>query len=230
MKYTTLLIDADDTLFDFDKAEETSLDRFYKRMDLKCPYNEFREVYNRENHLLWKAFERGKATAEKVKVQRFVNTMKALELYEDNGVELSRIYMEELSRCRFLLPGADDFCEKLSSHYNLYVITNGLWDVQRSRVGDSEIYRRFFKGLIVSEKVGSAKPDKGIFDEARKTAGNPLLEEMLIIGDSLTSDIRGGDLYGIDSCWFNPGGKELVGPSTPTYEVADYESLLKILL
>ncbi|MBN2657709.1 MAG: YjjG family noncanonical pyrimidine nucleotidase [Spirochaetales bacterium] len=230
MKYTTLLIDADDTLFDFDKAEETSLERFYRRMELQCSYDDFRNVYNRENRHLWKAFEQRAVTAEDVKVNRFINTMESLGIYEGNGVELSRVYMEELSRCRFLLPGAEEICKKLSSSYGLYIITNGLWDVQRYRVGESDIYRNYFKGLVVSEKIGSAKPDRGIFDESRRLAGHPPLDQMLIIGDSLTSDIRGGDLYGIDTCWFNRTGEELTGPTKPTYEVRSFDELAELLL
>lgn len=229
MKYTTLLFDADDTLYDFRKAEETALKRFFERLELLCPYEIFREVYRVENEKLWEAFERREATAEQVKVNRFVNTLVSLGAYQGNGDELSRDYMEELARCRFLLPGADRLCKNLSACFDLYIITNGLWDVQRSRIGDSEIYRQYFKGMVVSEKVGSAKPDRKIFEEVWSLAGNPPLEKILIIGDSLSSDIRGGAQFGIDTCWFNPRAKELNNSPQPTYEVKNYGELEEIL-
>lgn len=230
MKYTTLLFDADGTLFDFDKTEEISLQNFYRKVNLSCPYEEFHAVYERENRLLWEALERGEVTAEEVKVGRFVNTMEALGLYEGNGEELSALFIEELAHCGFLLEGAESLIASLHPHYELYIITNGLWDVQRRRLGDSPMYRNYFKGMTVSEKVGSAKPSKGIFDEAFKLAGHPSKEKVMIIGDSLTSDIRGGNLYEIDTCWFNPMGKERGDTAEPTYTVNSFREMEELLL
>jgi len=228
LKYTTLLFDADGTLYDFEKAEEKALKSFYTRAKIKCPYNEFYEVYEIENHLLWKAFEMGEVSAETVKVKRFENTMNKLSLYENNAKELSCIFIDELSKCDFLLEGAEELIEKIKDDYKLMVITNGLWDIQKKRIGQSNLYNHF-DGLIVSEKVGYAKPDSRIFDQAFKEASYPEKEQVLIIGDSLTSDIKGGLLYGIDTCWYNPEGKAADKEITPDYDVRSFEELEKLL-
>lgn len=228
MKYNTLLFDADDTLFDFDKAENTALRSFYSLQKIPVPFDEFKEVYEIENAKLWKALEEGATTPGEIKVNRFVNTMKKLSIYQDNGVELSRVFVDELAKCDYLLEGASEFIASINGSFKMIIITNGLWDVQRRRVGLSDIYSSF-SGLIVSEKVGASKPDGIIFEEAIKAAGNPPKETVLMIGDSLTSDIKGGFLYGIDTCWYNPVRKELTGKIKPTYEVCTYKELKNLL-
>ncbi|MDA3811690.1 MAG: YjjG family noncanonical pyrimidine nucleotidase [Spirochaetaceae bacterium] len=228
MKYTTLLFDADGTLYDFEKAEEKSLESFYSLIQLNCPYKEFKEVYEIENRLLWKAFEEGVVSAGEVKEKRFENTIKKLSLYENNAKELSQLYIEELSKCDFLIPGAKELIECIKDKYVLLIITNGLWDVQKKRIGQSDLYQ-YFNGLIVSEKVGFAKPDSRIFDRAFAEANHPDKQDVMIIGDSLTSDIRGGVLYGIDTCWINLDGRDNLSDISPTYEVSSFQELKSLL-
>lgn len=230
MKYSTLFFDADGTLYDFKKTEQIALENFYGKRDLDCSFTDFLTVYERENRLLWEALERGEVTPGQVKTDRFINTMTVLGIYRGDGEEMSRDFMNELAGGKFLIPGAEKLIEMLAPRYGLYIITNGLWDVQRRRLGESEIFKKYFQGLIVSEKAGAAKPAAVIFDEAFRVAGNPPKEKVLIIGDSLTSDIRGGDLYGIDTCWYNPAGLEQTGPSVPTYTVSDYDEIAAILM
>lgn len=230
MKYTTLLFDADGTLYDFEKAEIIALTNLYRKSEITCSFKKFRGVYERENKKLWKALEKGSVTADQVKVERFSETLKALDIHGFDGYEMSRLFMEELADCQFLLPGAEELIKKLYRKYDLYIITNGLWDVQKKRIGESLIYKKYFKDMIVSEKVGSAKPDRAIFEEACRIAGNPPINKILMIGDSLTSDIRGGDLFGMDTCWINLEGKDMAGLSYPTYTVQTFSELEAILL
>lgn len=228
MKYTTLLFDADGTLFDFDIAEDISLRSFYKIQKISCSYEKFHEVYCRENALLWKALEEGKIKASEIKTKRFENTMKALSLYRDNAEELSTLFIDELAKCDHLLEGAMEMIANIAPHYKLIIITNGLWDVQRRRIGNSTLYK-FFDGMVVSEKVGSAKPDRGIFEETLKTAGNPPKEKVLMIGDNLKADILGANLFGIDSCWFNPQKTKNPGEVLPSCEVHSFKELGELL-
>ena len=228
MKYTTLLFDADGTLYDFDKAEDVALKSFLKQIDISIPFEQFKHIYEFENALLWKAFEEGKVTAGEVKVKRFENTMQKLSIFKYDGNELSNLYISELAKCDYLLNGAEKLIEIIHDSYNLLIITNGLWDVQRFRIGESDLYK-YFSGLIVSENVGSAKPDKKIFDKTFEKASNPDREKVLIIGDSLSSDIQGGLKYGIDTCWFNLSGADNHGDIIPTYEVRSFEELKELL-
>ncbi len=228
MKYTTLLFDADGTLFDFDIAEDVSLRSFFNIQKIPCTYELFYEVYSRENALLWIALEEGKVDAREIKTKRFENTMKALSLYNDNAEELSTLFIDELAKCDHLLEGAMEMIANIAPHYKMYIITNGLWDVQRRRIGNSPLYK-FFDGMVVSEKIGSAKPDSGIFEETLKAAGHPPKDKILMIGDNLKADIHGANLFGIDSCWFNPLKKFNTGDVTPTCEVHSFEELGKLL-
>lgn len=228
MKYTTLLFDADDTLFDFDIAEDISLRSFYKIQKIPCSYERFYEEYRRENALLWSALEEGEIQASQIKTKRFENTMKALSLYKDNAEELSTLFIDELAKCDHLLDGALELIAAIAPHYKMYIITNGLWDVQRRRIGNSPLYK-FFDGMVVSEKVRSAKPDRGIFEEALKTAGNPPKSEILMIGDNLKADILGANLFGIDSCWYNPLKEFNPGEIIPRWEIHSFKELEEFL-
>ena len=210
------------------KAENTALRSLFNQVGFPCSYKYFKEVYEIENALLWNSFERGDVTAEEVKVKRFDNTLKKLALYESRGKDFCDLYIEELAKCDFLLEGAFELVQKISGIYKLFFITNGLWDVQRRRIGSSPIFT-YFQGLIVSEKVGSAKPDRIIFDEAFKEASYPDKKKVLIIGDSLSSDIKGGALYGIDTCWYNPYRFPLSTELVPTYEVNSFTQLEELL-
>ena len=107
-----------------------------------------------------------------------------------------------------MIEGAEELLAKLEGEVGLMLITNGLKDVQRSRLAHSTI-QHYFSDVIISEEVGSAKPDEGIFNVAFEKMSHPPKADVLIIGDSLTSDIRGGNRFGIDTCWFNPEGRNM---------------------
>jgi 2-haloacid dehalogenase len=110
----------------------------------------------------------------------------------------------------------------------MLIITNGLAEVQRQRFERSAI-RDFFAGLVISEEVGSAKPDGEIFEVAFQRMGQPRKRDVLIVGDSLTSDMRGGSEFGIDTCWFNPNRNALPAGVTVTYEIRRLEELLSLV-
>ena len=141
---------------------------------------------------------------------------------------MSRRYLEHLSRGTDLIDGAEAVLERLSARAGMVLVTNGLQDVQRSRFARSTI-GGYFRDLVISEEVGAAKPDGRIFDAAFRALGNPRKEEVLMIGDSLSSDIRGGADYGIDTCWFNPEGKPREGEIEIRYEIRRLSELPPIV-
>jgi FMN phosphatase YigB (HAD superfamily) len=127
-----------------------------------------------------------------------------------------------------MIEGASGILDKLSSRYVLTLITNGISSVQRSRLKAAGI-EKYFKKIVISEEIGFKKPDKKFFDEALRQNINPLKEEILVIGDSLSSDILGGINYGLDTCWYNPEGKTNTSGITPEYEISSLDELLKIV-
>ena len=126
------------------------------------------------------------------------------------------------------MDGAYAVLQTLSGSSQIAIVTNGLEAVQRSRLMRSTIHP-FVTELIISEEVGAAKPHPAYFDAAFARIGNPPKRDVLIIGDSLTSDIQGGVDYAIDTCWYNPAGERKPESLHITYQIRGLSELLKII-
>lgn len=224
-KYKWLLFDADGTLFDFDRAAAATLaDTFRGLVGHFEPH--YHQVYERINLQIWRDYEAGRVTQDQLRTQRFES------LFAEVGVEadpeaFSSSYLKNLSSHTDLLADAEDVVRQLAQKTNLMIITNGLKEVQRPRFAAASI-SRYFEDFVISEEVGAAKPDPKIFDEAFARMGNPAKSEVLIIGDSLTSDIKGGNNYGIDTCWFNPASRARDHQVEISYEIAHLSELLSL--
>ncbi len=225
-RYQTVFIDADDTLFDYPRAEERAFSRTCGRFGL-AETPELRAAYRRINRDQWRRLERGETDQRTLRTERF------RLLFEETRDRLDAeavgtAYVEELSLGADLLPGAREICEYLAARYALAIVTNGLADVQRSRLALSGL-QEFIADLVISEEAGASKPDPRIFEYARGRIGRPEREGMIMVGDSLESDIRGGAAFGIDTCWFNPVGVPNPTELRPTYEIRDLGELRRIL-
>ena len=224
MKYKWLLFDADHTLFDFDLAEVKALANSFT--EFGYPYNGTTgETYRTINQQIWRQLERGEITPQALRTTRF------LRLFETVGIKadpepFSDAYLRHLANCGDLIEGAEEAIHQLSQNYQLGLITNGLSDVQRPRLAASPL-QPYFKTFTISNEVGYAKPDPRIFDVAFAAMGNPAKSDVLIIGDSLTSDMQGGFNYNIDTCWFNPHHKSHNGLPI-TYEIKHLSELMTL--
>jgi 2-haloacid dehalogenase len=212
MPYKWLLFDLDGTLFDYDRAEQSALRGAFE--GLAIPYQEsYLPIYHEINHRLWLDFEKGTIDQATLRLQRFEMLFEALSLQCDTPA-FSAIYLAHLANGAFLMAEAEETVKTLHDKADLAAITNGLTEIQGPRLARSGL-EGYFKAVIVSEEVGSAKPAPEIFDTAFARMGHPAKDEVLIVGDSLTSDIQGGHDYGIDTCWFNPNNRSNDGvPST----------------
>jgi YjjG family noncanonical pyrimidine nucleotidase len=222
MKYSWLFFDADDTLFDYPKAESGALEMTFLDMGLSYLPDTL-ATYQVFNQQVWREFEQGKISALDLRIQRFNRLFDHLHL----GVDLeafSQRYLVNLSRESGLIDGADRLLTNLSGHYRMGLITNGLPEVQRPRLAASGI-ARFFEFVAISEELGVAKPDPRFFTIALDMAGHPDPRSVLVIGDSVNSDIRGGVESGLDALWYNPAAKA-VDPRWPV--VQDCRSLEEI--
>jgi len=224
--YCWLLFDADGTLFDYDQAETYALQQSFTQTGV--PFDgDCQTTYRMINHQMWQDFEQGNITAERLKTKRFELLFEALSLKVDARVFSDR-YLTNLSRATFLMQGAEETVRKLSEVYHIAMITNGLTKVQRPRFRES-LLAPYIEAIIISEEIGVAKPDPRIFDMAFEQMQNPARHEVLIIGDSLTSDMQGGHNYGIDTCWFNPKRLPNTTPINPTFEIQRISELLGML-
>jgi 2-haloacid dehalogenase len=224
--YRWLLFDADGTLFDYDKAETVALSSTFRAFDIHYEPT-YADAYRVINGQFWRDFELGLIDQKSLRTSRFSQLFDSLGL-EADPLSFSRKYLEYLSMGTYLIDGAEEVLAALQPDYRLAIITNGLKDVQRPRLASSSI-GAYFEVLVISEEIGKAKPDPAIFDAAFDLLGNPALEEVLIIGDSLTSDIAGGYRYGIDTCWFNPSNLDPDQDLDIVHTITDLRQLLDIL-
>jgi 2-haloacid dehalogenase len=226
IKYKWLLFDADGTLFDYDRAEATALKKTFEEVG---PGFEpaYATAYRRINGEIWLEFERGRISQEKLRARRFELLFEAMGIECDAGAFSGR-YLRNLAAASQLIEGAEEIVKKLHGKAGLMIMTNGLKDVQRPRFARS-IIGGYFDDVVISEEVGVAKPDRRIFDVAFQKMDHPRKEDVLIVGDSLTSDIKGGSDYGIDTCWFNPKQKPRSLDIEIRYEIDDLKDLWDVV-
>jgi YjjG family noncanonical pyrimidine nucleotidase len=227
MNYHWLLFDADNTLFDFDLAEREALrDTFLQNGLTYEPHYE--EIYHRINEQIWVEFEAGRISAVDLRVRRFADLLAQLNIDFDPR-RISQDYLPNLARCSQLINGAVETLQALSQHARLALITNGLSDVQRPRLKGSAI-SGLFAEVIISEEIGAAKPQPRFFEIALERIGRPAKEQVLVIGDGLTTDILGANRAGIDACWANLKGAALREGFQVKYEIHALPELVKIIL
>jgi len=226
MKYKWLLLDADGTLFDYDKAEAVALEKTFEQEG--CGFEpSYAGVYRRINEQIWLNFEQGKISQDRLRTKRFELFLEAVHI-ESDPVLFSQRYLKHLADGAYLIKDAEEIVRSLHGRIGLLLITNGLKEVQRSRLAKSTI-GKYFADVVISDEIGVAKPERQIFDVAFSKMGNPRKEEVLIVGDSLTSDIQGGSDYGIDTCWFNPERKSRDLNVEIRYEIHRLNELLNIV-
>lgn len=225
--YQWLLFDADNTLFDFDAAEEYALCRTLSHFGVQAT-DRIKNIYKKGNRALWDAFEQGKISQDRILAQRFTLFLEAAGLGGD-GKAWNQFYMESLAGCSVLLPGAEDLCRRASQHYTLCLATNGVPFIQRSRLEHSPIARFFGDRVFISGEMGCRKPDKQFFETILTTLGaKNHRARVLVIGDSLSSDIRGAFNSQLDSVWLRWPSSQ-TGAVKPTYEVESLAQLGQLL-
>lgn len=230
MRYSNILFDADDTLFDYSQGESYALTRSLEQEGIICT-DEVVQAYRVINQQLWDDFEQRKIKLDTLRTERFSRLIHELSLPIKSDVHFfSECYLKFLGEAAFLVEGAYDICKYLKdSGKELSIITNGIKKVQMNRIARSDL-AEFFTEIIVSEDTGYQKPHPGIFDYAFAKLGTPDKAKVLIVGDSLTSDMKGGIDYGIDTCWFNP--RHLPNPPEicPTYEIDRLQQIKTFIL
>ena len=214
MRYQLLIFDLDNTVFDYDKAENFALDKTLRHFG--CPVTAgIKESYRTINEETWQRFERGEITSVRLRTERF-EKFGAYHGFVWEAEEVSSIYLENLGLGGFIFEGVESLLFELSKDFRLAALTNGISDVQRARLANSP-FKNLFKPLIISDEVGIAKPDRKIFDILLEQAGINNRNSVLMTGDGLSSDIAGAIAAGIPNCWYNPGGLEAPDDIRPDF-------------
>ncbi|HSN57138.1 MAG TPA: YjjG family noncanonical pyrimidine nucleotidase [Candidatus Sulfomarinibacteraceae bacterium] len=226
MTYAWIFFDADGTLFDYASAEAAALEGGFRALGLSWD-PAYGPLYTGINAAIWLEFERGEIDQVRLRTERFERLFAEVGLAADTA-EFSRCYLEVLARQAALLPGAEAVVRRLTGSHEMLLLTNGLAEVQRPRFAAAPI-RDCFADVVISEEVGLAKPDPAIFDLALERVGSPERSTVLVVGDSLSSDIAGGAAAGLDTCWFNPEGAGNGHGVAPTHEIRRLRQLLEIV-
>jgi len=226
VKYQILLCDVDDTLFDFGAGETIALGQTFAHFQI-ADTQENRAAYLRANLEQWKKLERGETTQKKLRVDRFREFVKAANLTADPEA-LSEDYIQTLGEQRIPLQGAAELCEAVSRHMPIYLVTNGISRIQRSRMKGS-VVEPYLTGMVISEELGVSKPDPAMVLEALAQAGVDDLSRVILLGDSQTSDIAAANNAGVDSILFT-NGREIPEGHKATYAVKTLEEAMQIIL
>jgi len=225
-KYDIILFDADRTLFDFDKAEKKAIKKICNDINIIFNKKNFNN-YKRINHKYWEDFEKGLIKQDIINNGRFKDFFEYLKIDEDY-IYYANKYLDYLSEGTYLIKGAHKLVKRLSKNYILILLTNGLTQVQQPRFNNSKI-KKYFDNIVISQKVKCKKPEKEIFDIALNKYQNIKRKRMIIIGDSLTSDIKGGINAKIDTCWYNIDRVINKKEIKPDYTIEDLKEVLVIL-
>lgn len=221
-----VLFDLDDTLLDFKRAEAEAIRHTLKEIGID-PTDETVALYSRINRSCWAKLETGEYTREEVLHNRFDMLFEALGVSGDAHAT-QKLYEYRLSLGAYYLEGAEELLDSIHGKYRLYLATNGIVNVQTRRLRDSGI-EKYFDDIFVSERIGYNKPDKRFFDYAFERIPDFKHEETVMVGDLLTSDIKGGINAGIKTVHFNPKGLKNDTGITPDYEIGTLAELVELL-
>ena len=229
MQYDTLLFDIDNTLLDFEADESQALKRLFDFVGIQLT-DELHQKYSNYNKSLWQKLERNEITRDELLATRFNVFFKVNFNRDVTDLNLNDRYINYLSDGHDLMPHATELLQflKQSPAIRLEIATNGVPQTQYKRLKEAEIMN-YFDQIFVSQEMGINKPNIGFYNYIENHLENFNAHRTLMIGDSLTSDIQGGNNANIDTVWFNPQHLENSSSAQPTYEIDDLLQIKKLI-
>lgn len=226
--YTTIFWDLDQTLLNFDLSMDYAIRAVFGQYGLEIN-DEIVAQYDAINRSYWNRLELGEITKEELAAGRFRTLFNELGICHVVPEEVSITYQKELGNVFFYMEGAKELVMRLRSEgYRQYVVTNGINSTQANKMRLSGL-DQIMDGVFVSELMGYPKPRKEYFDACFAALPDVKQKECILVGDSLTSDMRGANNAGIAACWFNPERKVKDVDVRTDYEIHKLEELLPIL-
>jgi len=227
-KYDVLLCDADNTIFDFEKAEENAFARTCEHMGIEGA-QQLLEVYSQINQALWKLLEQGGITQKVLRVRRFEQFLEAIGRSDLDAQEMAFVYAENLGMQSVPIDGAIEAVKRWSRILPVIIVTNGISRIQHGRMNGSPV-KALISGMVISEEVGVAKPDPKMLLMGMEMAGVTDKSRALMLGDSLSSDIAAAANAQVDACWYNPKGAANTKGLPVRYEIHSLDEVDAILL
>ncbi|MFY8300619.1 pyrimidine 5'-nucleotidase [Pseudoalteromonas sp. SS15] len=222
MQYTHILFDADETLFSFNAY--LGLKTMLLNYGVEFSEQDY-QGYKDDNAALWVQYQNGEINAETLQVTRFTKLAAELNVKPQ---ELNDAFLDAMAEICQPLLGAKALLESLHGKVKLGIITNGFTKLQQKRLAHTG-FADYFEALIISEQIGKAKPAPEPFAAALAKLGNPDKSKVLMVGDTLESDVLGANRFGIDSCWLQHAGVEGKEGIKPTYTVSSLYELAELL-
>lgn len=223
--YKVIILDLDNTLIDFDLMEKACLEATLKNHGL--PYdNQALQAYIAINHKLWQGLEKGLYDKKTILTARFEKWLNHYNLSGD-PVRLNEDYLSGMADHLVFIDGAKEVLDFVQDKYQVVMMTNGVLSAQEKKVQKGHL-AKYFDHIIISDQVGFHKPQVEIYDYMMTLIGPVAKEDILMVGDSLSSDIQGGINFGIDTCWFNKDKKDF-NRKMATYEIVHLSQLIDIL-
>ena len=226
--YKALLIDLDDTILSFSKAEEYALKKLFLYYNIEINQNII-DLYKEINLKYWKKLEKKEITREDLLKQRFKEFFQRINfsVSESDAYLANDIYFSYLTSKVFYIRKTVPALTKLKEKYQIYIITNGIKQVQTKRMKLATRLKGLYDGIFISEEIGTPKPSVEYMNQVLNKIGYKK-EDILIIGDSLSSDMMLGINSCVDTCWFNV--KKQKTDLKVTYDVANYKEVIELLI
>ena len=226
IRYPYLLLDADNTLFNFDAGNRNAFSEVCRQCDIPDT-EEYFLLYEACNNHMWASFDRGECSKEFLVIERFRLFLSKIHLDRDPSL-CNDIHLDTLGQNKVLMPHAEEVCRTLAQTHKLYLVTNAVASVQKRRLAES-VLRPYISNAFISEEAGASKPSVAYFDYVFSQVDGLRKDNCIVIGDSLSSDISGANNYDLPCCWYNP--KQISRPKDLRidYEITDLRELYNIV-
>lgn len=226
-RYEIVLWDVDQTLLDFTKSEDYALRHSFGQFGRTIDTETVR-LYSGINDSYWKRLEKGEISKERVLLGRFETLFSRLSITEIKAEEFAAVYHKALGSVYFYRDDSLRLVSELKKDFRQFVVTNGVTATQENRLKLSGLWQRM-ESVFISEKMGAPKPSLTFFERCFEKIPGFEKEKTIIIGDSLTSDMAGGNAAGITCCWYNPFEKEADSTLSIDYEIKNLWEIKDIL-
>jgi len=227
MKYTWILFDADNTLFDFTYSQKNALKYTFKEFGISYKDDLF-PVFTALNNKIWKAYDENKITHEEIKTERFKILFNDIGVQNIDLVSFNIHFIENLIKFSKLIDNTEQYLVGLHGKIKMAIITNGMKEVQRPRFNNCKI-KHIFDNVFISGEMGLSKPNREYFEFVHKQTGSLSKSQYIVVGDNNIADVKGGKEYGFDTCWFNPNSLENDKKEYTDFEIKKITELKEIL-
>lgn len=224
----TILWDVDATLLNFELAEKAAMEKCFSMFEMGECTQEMLSRYSKINRSYWQRLERGELTKPEVLVGRFEEFFGKEGIPVEKAAAFNEEYQVRLGDTVFFHDNAYELIKELQGKVKQAIVTNGTVVAQERKLEKSGL-NKLITDIFISDRIGAEKPSPKFFEKVWEELGPYKKEEVMIVGDSLTSDMQGGNNAGIRCCWYNPKGLKNETSVHVDYEITNLWQVKDIL-